>query len=139
MIHAYRQGQPYGTPYRSGGPLRFAANEAVVTIGLRHLPSGGNRLLRGQVFEARLYDRSLSDSEIMASYQQGIQMVAWPQLLAELQPEQRAQVEAWQAELLELQQRSQALMPNAQELESAAAWSELVQAMLMSVEFVTIR
>jgi hypothetical protein len=75
----------------------------------------------------------------MASYQQGIQMVAWPQLLAELQPEQRAQVEAWQAELLELQQRSQALMPNAQELESAAAWSELVQAMLMSVEFVTIR
>ncbi|MBL8889116.1 MAG: DUF1553 domain-containing protein [Planctomycetaceae bacterium] len=139
MIRAYRDGRPYGTPYRSTGPIRFVANDAVVTLGLRHLPSGGNRWLRGQVFDARLYDRALTDAEIKSSFEHGIQRVTWAQVLAELEPAQRTQVETWQAELLELQQQAQSIAPESAGLEPASAWSELVHAMFMSVEFTTIR
>jgi hypothetical protein len=139
LIRAYRNGRPYGSPYQSSGLLRFAAHEAVVTIGLRHLPNSGNRFLRGQVYEARLYDHVLSDTELLTSFQQGIGVIGWPQLLAELSPTDRVRVEAWQAELRELEQQATALVPDPVALEPLSAWSELIQAMFMSVEFTTIR
>ena len=58
-ITAYRDGQPYGTPYRSAGPSNVPAGEAQVIFGLRHAPAGGNRMLAGMIVRARLYDRAL--------------------------------------------------------------------------------
>ena len=59
-IRLFRDGRPYGTPYRSSGPARFRAGEARVLFGLRHSPVGGNRMLAGTIVRARVYDRALT-------------------------------------------------------------------------------
>ncbi|MBL8853270.1 MAG: DUF1553 domain-containing protein [Planctomycetaceae bacterium] len=139
MIQAFRNGQPYGSPYQSAGPLSLPSNQAVVTLGLRHLPGSGNRFLRGKIYEARVYDHALSADEIYSSFQQGSGLITLPQLLAELSATDRARVEAWQVELKSLEQQAAILVSDPASLEPVAAWSELVQALFMSVEFITIR
>lgn len=66
-IVAYRDGRPYGRPYKSNGPVTFAAGKAVVAFGVRHEPAGGNRMLAGAIVQARLHDRALSADEVAAS------------------------------------------------------------------------
>src|SRR5262249_19661008 len=66
-IRVYRDGMPYGEPYKVAMPLSFAAGEAVILFGQRHLPAGGNRALSGTLIRARLYDRALSPCEVAAS------------------------------------------------------------------------
>ncbi|MBX9788216.1 MAG: DUF1553 domain-containing protein [Pirellulales bacterium] len=63
-ITAYRDGQPYGRAYRAAEPVTFAAGQAQVVLGLRHSPAGGNRLLKGEILQAELYDRALSAAEV---------------------------------------------------------------------------
>ena len=59
----YRNGQPYGKPFRKG-EVTFPRDESSVIFGLRHLPPGGNRFMSVAIDQARLYDRALSISEI---------------------------------------------------------------------------
>jgi hypothetical protein len=66
-VRAYRDGRPYGKPYKTAGPKRLPAGRAEVLFGLRHSPPGGNRHLAGVIRAARLYDRALSDSEVAAA------------------------------------------------------------------------
>jgi hypothetical protein len=66
-IAAYRDGQPYGVPYKTSPPTRFPAGQSQVLFGLRHMPPGGNRMLAGVVLRARLYDRALRPDEVAAS------------------------------------------------------------------------
>src|SRR5262249_40897637 len=66
-ITGYRNGQPYGKPYKSKGLQKFATAEAQVLFGLRHSPTGGNKHLRGSIDRAQLYDRALNAAEIAAS------------------------------------------------------------------------
>ena len=66
-ITAYRDGQPYGKPYRPGAMQRFAANTAQIVFGLRHGTPGANRMLAGRIQRAQLYDRALTAQEIAAS------------------------------------------------------------------------
>ena len=66
-ITGYRNGQIYGMPYQSSGPVTFKAGESQVIFGLRHSPPGGNRYLTGTIDRARLYDRALSSAEIASS------------------------------------------------------------------------
>jgi hypothetical protein len=67
QIAAYRNGQPYGSEYRAESVVSFDAGKAQVVIGLRHSPPGGNKLLKGLVDRARLYDRALTPQEVAAS------------------------------------------------------------------------
>lgn len=62
----YRNGQPYGKPYRKGA-ARFPKNQSSVIFGLRHLPPGGNKYLSVSLARARLYNRALSAEEVAAS------------------------------------------------------------------------
>ncbi len=66
-IRMFRDGRPYGTPYKSSGPVTFPAGEAQVVFGLRHAPAGGNRMLAGTIVRARVYDRALDPAEVAAS------------------------------------------------------------------------
>jgi len=67
-ITGYRNGRPYGRPYRSKGPVRLPAGTAVVAFGVRHEPAVGNRMLAGTIVQARLYDRPLTADQVAASY-----------------------------------------------------------------------
>jgi hypothetical protein len=66
-IRLYRDGRPYGNPYRASGPVTFPAGETTVLFGLRHAPAGGNRMLAGTIVRARVYDRALNPAEVEAS------------------------------------------------------------------------
>ena len=66
-IRLYRDGRPYGSPYKSAGPVTFPAGEAQVVFGLRHAPVGGGKMLAGTVVRARVYDRALDPAEVAAS------------------------------------------------------------------------
>jgi cytochrome c553 len=73
-IAVFRNGAPYGAPYRPTGArsdlVTYAANAGNILFGLRHT-GAGNGFLAGEIEEARLYDRALSGAEIAASFQAG--------------------------------------------------------------------
>jgi hypothetical protein len=89
-IAGYREGKPYGKPYRSDGPVLFKAGATVVLFGCRHEPVGGNKMLSGVVVKARLHDRALSPQEVAASFAAGGEYVSAEELSARLRPETRA-------------------------------------------------
>ena len=63
----YRDGKPYGRPYRKGAAT-FPKNRSSVIFGLRHLPPGGNKYLHVSIDKARLYTRPLKGEEVAASF-----------------------------------------------------------------------
>ncbi len=65
-IAMYRQGRPYGRPYQVAQVAQFQAGNAHVVFGLRHSPPGGNRMLRGEIERAALYDRALTAQQVAA-------------------------------------------------------------------------
>jgi mono/diheme cytochrome c family protein len=67
-VAAYRDGVPYGKPYRVKALPTFEAGQAHMLFGLRHEPVAPKKLLAGKLLRARLYDRALSAAEIAASH-----------------------------------------------------------------------
>jgi hypothetical protein len=67
MIRVFRDGRPYGAPYKSTGLLTFPAGETELLFGMRHTPAGGNRMLAGTIVRAHVYDRALDEREVAAS------------------------------------------------------------------------
>ncbi|MCH8923180.1 MAG: DUF1553 domain-containing protein [Planctomycetes bacterium] len=66
-ITGYRDGRPYGKPYRPGPLQSYAEGTAQVVFGLRHSPAGANKMLAGRIQRAQLYDRALTAAEVAAS------------------------------------------------------------------------
>lgn len=73
-IALFRDGEPYGRPYRPMGPdsktQTYSAGDARVLFGKRHT-GGARSYFAGGLRDARLYDRALTPVEIRASYQAG--------------------------------------------------------------------
>lgn len=70
-IAIYRNGQPYGNSWKPANPPGKLPADSHLLFGLRHLLGKVNGHLRGEVDEARLYDRALSAVEIAASFRLG--------------------------------------------------------------------
>ena len=66
-IRCYRNGKPYGKPYRKADAATFKSGEWRVIFGARALPAGSNFMLAGTIREARMHDRALTESEIATS------------------------------------------------------------------------
>lgn len=63
-IAVYRDGVPYGTPYRpTASATRFEAGNSEVLMGLRHV-GGANLYLRGEIEEAALYGEALTAADV---------------------------------------------------------------------------
>jgi hypothetical protein len=101
-VTGYRNGRPYGKPYKSSGAQAFEPGRAVVLFGCRHEPAGGNKLLAGTVLAARLYDRALTPAEAAASFAAGPGFVPEAAIDAGLSPEDRARRSRVKARLAEL-------------------------------------
>ena len=93
-IALYRNGAPYGryTPSGANSTLRtYPAGETHILFGLRHT-GAGNGFLAGEIDEARLYDRALTEQEIAASANsRGLPRVTAEELAAEFTPDERDQ------------------------------------------------
>src|SRR5262249_19249988 len=66
-IRIFRDGRPYGSVYRSRGPVVMPAGATRIAFGQRHEPVGGNRMLAGTIVRARVYDHALAPEEVSAS------------------------------------------------------------------------
>ncbi|MBM3964728.1 MAG: DUF1553 domain-containing protein [Planctomycetes bacterium] len=62
-IQAFRNGAPYGTPYRTSAQ-NFQGKNSQFLFGLRHGPPGGNRFFKGVIHSAACFDSALSDEAI---------------------------------------------------------------------------
>jgi hypothetical protein len=101
---AYRNGRPYGAPYKTGFAT-FPTGQARVLFGLRHSPAGGNRLLSGRIFKASLYDHALSEEAVAASAAAGRDAPKEEELVAVLTAEERDRRNALRQQLAETSAR----------------------------------
>ncbi len=110
-IAFFRNGVPYGKPYRPDGPLpRFAAGQARVLLGQRHT-GGGRPWLLGTVLRASLHDRALSDAEVAASFRAPGIAISLEEALARLSPAERVRRDALLARVRELEKALAAVPP----------------------------
>tara|TARA_R110002111_G_scaffold256979_2_gene324596 strand:+ start:76396 stop:79449 length:3054 start_codon:yes stop_codon:yes gene_type:complete len=113
-IAAYRNGAPYGAAYQSSQVQSFSSGKTEVLFGLRHGSPGGNRLLKGIISKARLYDRALTPEEIEASAKWGGTFFSEEELTAVLTPPERESRQSLREERQRLQseiERLQAIQP----------------------------
>jgi hypothetical protein len=107
----YRNGAPYGESYATGdGPPTFAAGESRVLFGLRHT-GGGRAFLAGEIGEAALYDRALSDAEVAASYASSPHRITGKEIDAAASDVERGRLAGLRAELEEARRGLAALPP----------------------------
>jgi hypothetical protein len=139
-VTAYRDGRMLGQPYRSEGPAKFEAGHSEVLFGLRHGTSpGGNRLLQGRIYRARLHDRALSAEQVAAGSQLESSFVTEGDVIASLSPERqealvqlRAQREAAQKGLQGLREIDRGGGPG-------AVWKSFAQSLFNLKEFIYLR
>ena len=97
-IEAFRNGQRYGQAYRTGFQT-YTAGGAQFLFGLRHGPTGGNRLFRGVIHQAVCFDSALSDEQLkwLAEHREARWNLdaAWQSL----DPKDLAQRDRWKEEL----------------------------------------
>jgi hypothetical protein len=134
-IRIYRDGQLYGQPYQSTGPVAFDSGKCQVLLGLRHGDPTGNRLLSGSIHRARIYDRTLTPDEIALTASLEGAAITRQAILAELPEESRARYAALTDDIAALQSRLTDL--------SAAApvdpWQSLALAFINMKEFISLR
>lgn len=138
-ITAYRNGQRYGQSYRSKGPVEFAAGQAIVGFGIRHLPAGGNRMLAGRLFRAQLYDRSLTADEVLASFQASPLVVSDQQIMAALSASAREQVAQHRQNIAKLQGELQSMGNVPDKIDAKLLWSDLARALFNMKEFIYLQ
>jgi hypothetical protein len=105
-ISLYRDGEPLDAAYtpKGSGLQSYPAKTARVLLGLRHT-GGGNAYFKGEIEEARLYDKALSAAEVKANTAAGpdARAVTREALLAAMTESERAQHSKWAAERAEIE------------------------------------
>ena len=136
-ITGYRDGKPYGRPYKAD-IQNFIAGESEIVIGLRHGTSAGkSHMLSGKILKAHLYDRALNAEEILVSGSGNPNYISKKELLANLQKKQREELEELSKSLSKLNEQIRTL-----EKVGATApdpWRDLAQAMFNLKEFIYLQ
>lgn len=122
-ITFYRNGQPYGQTYRKAPIQNYAKGKSRFLFGQRL--SGINPPLAGEIEEARVYAKPLTESEIQASFKAGHQGVSVEELSRALTPIEGAKR---QALLRELGRVGDLLDENQSKTNSGGPWMAAVEA-----------
>jgi hypothetical protein len=138
-IVAYRDGVPYGQAYQSEGPLEFAAGQAVVGFGIRHLPAGGNRMLDGSILKANLYDYALSANQVAQSSGCVVDFVSAAEMDSAMTTDQRERLASnrQQIERIRAERDSIGAVPTT--IDDSAVMTELAAAMFTFQELIYVR
>ncbi|MDB5350206.1 MAG: hypothetical protein JWN86_1453 [Planctomycetota bacterium] len=138
-IVGYRDGQPYGMPYKSNGPTEFKAGRAVIGFGIRHLPVGDNRMLSGRLLQAQIYDRALSAEEVQASSRSAPEFVSESQVLATLTESERERISHGRARIRELEAEVLSFGAVPDSGDEQAAWTDLARAIFTFKELIYVK
>ncbi len=134
----YRNGQPYGAPFKKNGVV-FPEGKSSVLFGLRHLPAGGNRFLNVVIHEARLYERALKQEEVTAAYRGEGTFIPQSELVNALAPEQQKHRLHLVEKLTQHQAKLEAVGKNidleSAEKEAQQAYDNRMRAMIRSRNF----
>ncbi len=109
-ITFYRDGKLTGKPYKAKSLATYKAGDGRILLGLRHT-GAGKAHLSGEIQQAALYDRALSEAEITASFLAGGSSISQEDILAALTGEQRAARDAALAGLKKNRESLQRLAP----------------------------
>ncbi|MEO2046882.1 MAG: DUF1553 domain-containing protein [Pirellulales bacterium] len=139
QIVGYRDGKPYGSAYQTSGPFQFDTGGAIVGFGVRHLPAGGNRMLEGKIFLAKLYDRALNADEIKISFLSTSWFVTETQTLEALPEKQQQEVASLTSEIALLEAKVGALGAIPEIDDEKAVWSDFASALFTFKEFIYVR
>lgn len=144
-VRAFRDGHPLGKPIRKGPPITYQAGQAQIVFGLRHGTNpGGGRALTGKIFEARLYDRALTEEEALAANtERMIYIVKDQDVLAALPKNVRKEVEGLDDKITGASKKANALKDKLSREQQAQArspkgLSRLTHALLNSKELIYV-
>ncbi len=139
-ITAFRDGVRYGTSYKAPDIVQFAKGEAEVLLGCRHGAPVGNRLLRGRILRARLYDRALSADELARTMKLEPSTPSTEELIQSLPEADQKQAKELTVRLAlmrdELHRQETRLNPL---LEEHSEWASLALALFNTKEFVYLK
>ncbi|MFK8112996.1 MAG: DUF1553 domain-containing protein [Rubripirellula sp.] len=134
-ITCYRNGQTYGKPY-STDTQSFNANEYEVVFGMRHgKVASGNRMLRGRILHARLYNRALTADEVSAAATGTALSISPQQITQAMSEDERKRRDELQTQLATLRSKMKAsvnVQPNQQ-------WVDLAHSLFNMKEFIYVR
>ncbi len=140
-IRCFRNGEPWGDSIRKADIQNYGAEDTQVLFGLRHgKGTGGNRMLRGRLFEAALYDRVLTPEEISAAAIGDRTFVSDRDIDNILTEQQRvvksdleSTIAALESDAEALRQKSSPIPPEQQR------WQDLAHAIFNLKEFIYLR
>jgi hypothetical protein len=139
-VVGYRDGVVYGKGFKTDGEPRFKAGESEVLLGCRHGAGGGNKLLRGRILRARLYDRALKPDEIEASRHVEETIITDHDVLDALSDADRADVRQWQTDLEKLNAQIASVARRVERMTpETAGWESLALAIINLKEFIYLR
>ena len=134
-VTGYRNGELYGKPYQTTPPVTFQRGDAQVLLGLRHGEPSGNRLLRGSIHAAWLFDRALT-AEQVRSQATSYRINSPDQLREAASPAEAARLAELTAELTNAREQLQALAASPG---ATSPWASLALALFNQKEFVYLR
>ncbi|HBJ36205.1 MAG TPA: hypothetical protein DDZ51_15935 [Planctomycetaceae bacterium] len=138
-VTAYRNGMPYGKPYQSRGIQPFVAGQSILSIGVRHLPAGGNRMLKGTVHRAKLYNAALSAKEVRTSFESGTNFVSDMTVIERLTSDQRQEIERLRIEIAGTDGLRSELGSSSRKNDTEAVWADLAHSLITLPEFIYVR
>lgn len=135
-ISVYRNGEPYGRPYKTGLQT-FAKQRSEVIMGMRHGKTAtGGRMFRGRLLDARLFDRALTPEEVRSAANGGKQYVTQKQIYAELQPWQSVAIAQHEIQISAL---THELKQVGKPVAAGQEWTDLVHSLFNLKEFIYVR
>ncbi len=136
MIRAYRNGEPYGAPYKKTGLHHFKSGDTQILFGLRHGKPSGNRMLKGRILEARLYDRALNEKEVAAAAGADFHGLTSRDVRKALSQKQREHLVEIETRLNSLEKQETAYDKAVGDLQP---WADLAHAIFNLKEFIYIK
>jgi len=110
-IAVFRNGEPYGKSYTPDSPLQtFRSGSARVLLGMRHT-GGGKPFFTGEIKEAALHDRALSDQEIATLFRAGGVSIPESEIIAQLTDAERTEREEGLSQLKKSRQALDTIKP----------------------------
>jgi hypothetical protein len=135
-IRAYRDGKGYGKPYKTD-LQSFNKGDTHVAFGIRHGTRGsGNRMLKGKILDAALYDRALTAEEAQAAASGESNFVSNRQVFQALSAPEKAKVPAIDAGISKLRKQ---ISEQGRPVNESQAWADVALAIFNFKEFIYVR